>query len=176
MKRAILIAAPIAAAGAVAAVIAIEHAAAPRNADSLTRHDVMRRINRAVTNPLMRQVARLGFDYPAIVVAPGRTTGRIRETPIFAKRAGEDFLIPLPYGEGADWCLNVLAHGGCTLRFRNEPIAMTAPRVVDESAVSPWIDPRRLAIWRRWGIERFLHLQSATEGTPSQVAGQEAQR
>ena len=161
MKKALLIAAPLAAAGAAAAVLAVESAFAPADPDILTRHDRLRRFNRAVTNPLMRQAARLGLPYPAVIAAPGRRTGIMRETPVYAIPAGDGFIVPLPYGVGVDWCRNVLAAGGCTLRYRNQPITITHPRIVEEAAVANRIDPRRLAVWRRWGIDRYLDLRTA---------------
>ncbi|MFM9108195.1 MAG: nitroreductase [Chloroflexota bacterium] len=161
MKKALLIGAPLAAAAAAAAVTVLEAAVAPADPDALTRHDRLRRFNRSVTNPLMRQVARLGLPYPAIIAAPGRRTGVMRETPVYAIPADDGFIVPLPYGVGVDWCRNVLAAGGCTLRYRNQPIALTQPRIVEEAAVAGSMDPRRLAVWRRWGIDRYLFLRAA---------------
>ena len=54
---------------------------------------------------------RLGVGDPPC--RPG--SGRQYETPVGPFAVGDDFVIGLPYGPGADWVRNVLANGSATL-------------------------------------------------------------
>ena len=96
----------------------------------------MRRLNRAVTNPLMRIVA--GIVPPlAIVHHAGRKSGRPYRTPVLAFPYGKGFVTPLPYGTDTDWCLNVLEAGDCTLETFGRRIAVSNPRIVGADAALP---------------------------------------
>ncbi len=96
----------------------------------------MRRVNRAVTNPLMRLVA--GIVPPlAIVHHAGRKSGRPYCTPVLAFPYGKGFVTPLPYGTDTDWCLNVLEAGHCTLETFGRKIAVSNPRIVGADAALP---------------------------------------
>lgn len=97
---------------------------------------VMRRVNRAVTNPLMRGVA--GIVPPlAIVHHAGRKSGRPYRTPVLAFRCDEGYVTPLPYGTDTDWCLNVLEAGHCTLETLGRRVAVSNPRIVGAEAALP---------------------------------------
>ena len=96
----------------------------------------MRRINRALTNPVMRTVA--GTVPPlAIVHHLGRKSGQPYRTPVLAFPTDEGYLSPLPYGTDTDWCLNVLEASNCTLEIRRQKIRVSNPRIVDGEAVLP---------------------------------------
>jgi deazaflavin-dependent oxidoreductase (nitroreductase family) len=163
MPRRIIAAAALAALASAAAVIVIESQAAPPDPGAATRHDRLRALNRTVTNPLMLQAARLGLRYPAVVEHRGRSSGRVYETPVAVVEAGERFIIPLPYGEGTDWCRNVLAAGGCTLRYRNRPVALAAPQIAGPEDVAADAGEARMNLWRRFGIDRYLVLWRAAQ-------------
>lgn len=66
----------------------------------------MARVNRAVTNPVMRLWA--GRIPPmAIIEHSGRRTGRTYRTPVMAFRRDDSVTIFLPYGIDRDWVRNV---------------------------------------------------------------------
>jgi deazaflavin-dependent oxidoreductase (nitroreductase family) len=96
----------------------------------------MRRVNRAVTNPLMRTLA--GIVPPlAIVHHAGRKSGRPYRTPVLAFPFDKGFVTPLPYGTDTDWCLNVLEAGHCTLETFGLRVAVSNPRIVAADAALP---------------------------------------
>ena len=63
----------------------------------------------------------------------GRRSGRWYSVPITAIPAGSAFLIPLPWGRGTDWVRNVLAAGGCSIRWKGTDYECTQPTFVDQS-------------------------------------------
>ena len=71
----------------------------------------------------------------AIVHHVGRRSGRAFSTPVNAFRDGDDVIIALTYGAGADWVKNVLAAGSCELVTRGQRIRLTQPRIGDDPAM-----------------------------------------
>jgi deazaflavin-dependent oxidoreductase (nitroreductase family) len=97
---------------------------------------VMRRVNRAFTNPLVRTFA--GSVPPlAIVSHRGRKSGKRYRTPVLAFETREGYVSPLPYGTDTDWCLNVVEAGECTLERLGRKVRVDNPRVVDGEAALP---------------------------------------
>jgi deazaflavin-dependent oxidoreductase (nitroreductase family) len=97
---------------------------------------IMRRINRAFTNPAMRTIA--GRVPPlAIVQHLGRRSGQSYRTPVLAFPTDEGYVSPLPYGTDTDWCLNVLEAGNCTLEVLGRKIRVSNPRIVNREAALP---------------------------------------
>jgi deazaflavin-dependent oxidoreductase (nitroreductase family) len=96
--------------------------------------DRLARINRQVTNPIMRTFAGRvpGF---AIVVHRGRRTGREYYTPVNAFRSPGGFVIALTYGPDRDWVRNVLAAGGCTLKWQGRRRRLDHPTVRQDDDV-----------------------------------------
>jgi deazaflavin-dependent oxidoreductase (nitroreductase family) len=97
---------------------------------------VMRRINRAVTNPLMRPLA---GRVPPLAVAHhvGRKSGRRYTTPVLAFATDDGFVTPLPYGTDTDWCLNWLEAREGTLETGGRRTAVANPRIVPASEALP---------------------------------------
>lgn len=79
------------------------------------------RFNRRFTNALtIRFAARApGFG---IVTHRGRRSGQLYRIPINVFPRGDQFVVALTYGPGADWVKNVLAAGGATSRRAAERI------------------------------------------------------
>jgi len=97
---------------------------------------VMRSVNRAFTNPLMRPLA--GVVPPlGMIQHVGRKSGRSYRTPVLAIPAEHGYVTPLPYGTDTDWCLNVLAAGECTLTTTGRAATLTNPRILDPDAALP---------------------------------------
>ncbi|MHC4507096.1 MAG: nitroreductase family deazaflavin-dependent oxidoreductase [Planctomycetota bacterium] len=96
----------------------------------------MRRINRAVTNPLVGIIA--GAVPPlALVHHLGRKSGRPYRTPVVAFATDEGYVIPMPYGTDTDWCLNALEAGHCTLETAGRRIELENPRIAESEAALP---------------------------------------
>jgi hypothetical protein len=102
------------------------------------RKDWLRRFNRKVTNPLMMTFA--GRRVYTIIDHVGRHSKKQYHTPVRGQPAGDDFFIPLPYGEDTDWCLNVLAAGGCVAHWNGGHYDLTSPQIV-EAAVGEAVYP-----------------------------------
>jgi deazaflavin-dependent oxidoreductase (nitroreductase family) len=100
------------------------------------------RFNLAVTNPILGHLAKRlpGF---AIVTHTGRRSGRSHRTPVNLFRDGDDYMIALTYGSGAQWVRNVLAAGGCEVLTRGERIRLADPRIVRDPARAPVPAPVR---------------------------------
>jgi deazaflavin-dependent oxidoreductase (nitroreductase family) len=96
----------------------------------------MRRVNRAVTNPLVRPLA---ARLPPLAIAHhvGRRTGRRHRTPVLAFPTDEGFVVPLPYGTDTDWCRNWLKAGGGFLEKQGRRVGVTSPRVVSAEVALP---------------------------------------
>lgn len=118
------------------------------------------RINRRVTNPVVRRFA--GRVAPlAIVIHRGRRSGKEYRTPVMTFRKDGTFIVALTYGRGTDWERNVLSAGGCELIYRDQKITLTAPAIVSETEASPFL-PRVLRRGLRMtGVGNYLRLARA---------------
>jgi deazaflavin-dependent oxidoreductase (nitroreductase family) len=115
----------------------------------------MRRLNRAVTNPLMRPLA--GRLPPlAIVHHVGRKSGRRYQTPVLAFSTEEGFVTPLPYGTDTDWCLNWSAAGEGLLEVAGRRTAVANPRVVSADEALPLLPGLLRPALRLLGLPGFL--------------------
>ncbi|HVM70775.1 MAG TPA: hypothetical protein VMT91_03375 [Anaerolineales bacterium] len=127
---------------------------AVQKTQSRERKEWLRRFNRKVTNPLMMTFA--GKRLYTVVAHVGRHSKKPYQTPLLGRPSGTHFYFPLPYGADTDWCLNVLAAGGCTARWNGRTYTLAAPRIVDQAAGEP-VYPGLL----RWmlhasGVQKYL--------------------
>ena len=115
-----------------------------------------------VFNPLALPVARLGvIPLWGVVRHRGRKSGRMFATPIAVAATSDAFVIPLPWGERTDWCRNIVAAGGGTIRYRGSDYLVRDPQVVSvDVARSAFPAPIR-AIIPLTGIQRFLRVARA---------------
>jgi deazaflavin-dependent oxidoreductase (nitroreductase family) len=119
-----------------------------------------------LVNPLVLHVAgRRHFGTMAQLHHRGRVSGRAYVAPVGARPVEDGFLVPLTFGSGADWCRNVLAAGGCEIRWRDVTHLTCNPRVVTGAAAAGL---RRTAfgaherlVFRLGGIREFLLLDNA---------------
>jgi deazaflavin-dependent oxidoreductase (nitroreductase family) len=100
------------------------------------------RLNRRVTNPVLRPVAgRLpGFG---VVLHRGRRSGRLYRTPVNVFQVGRRFLVVLTYGPNVDWVKNVLAAGGCQILHRGHRADLVRPELGQlrpaEAGIPAWV-------------------------------------
>ena len=66
----------------------------------------------------------------AIMRHHGRRSGREYATPVAAQRTAQGFVIPLAFGESADWCRNVLASGRAQIRWKDREYPVVEPSIV----------------------------------------------
>src|SRR5229473_7649447 len=71
----------------------------------------------------------------AMVHHRGRRSGRFYATPLGARLTADGFVIPLTFGDRADWFRNVRAAGECVIRWRGVDYPVIEPAVVDWATV-----------------------------------------
>lgn len=103
----------------------------------------LRFFNKRATNRLTLRFA--GKRVFGVVHHRGRKSGVAYQTPVVAVTAEENFIIPLTYGEGTDWCQNVLASGGCQLELGGKFYSLEAPELIGHdqaiTAFPGWLQP-----------------------------------
>ncbi len=146
-------------------------AGAPRGPSGVRgRRRVLRLFTRLFTrlfNPLTRHFAGSRyFPLVALVRHRGRRSGRIYATLTMARPTADGFVVPLTFGEGADWYRNVQAAGGCVIRWRGTEYVLVAPEVVDWAAAHSAFSPVERLLLPLFGITRYVRLQRAqSQGT-----------
>jgi deazaflavin-dependent oxidoreductase (nitroreductase family) len=92
-----------------------------------------------VTAPIGRALAgKRFFPLYAVVHHRGRRTGRALTVPVAVRPADDGLVIVLPYGAGTNWARNVLAAGGCVVRWKGADHRMTEPELLDRARARPY--------------------------------------
>jgi deazaflavin-dependent oxidoreductase (nitroreductase family) len=126
--------------------------------------DRVRQVNRAILNPVVRRVAGR-LPAPLVLLRHrGRTSGRLYTTPLIAQRIFDGYIVPLTYGERADWVKNVRAAGKAELLHGGAAHGLISPVILDEHEALPLLEPLLRIPAQAVGIRRFLRLQNATTG------------
>ena len=123
--------------------------------------DRVRRFNRAVTNPRVLRSAGSPGASASVIRHVGRASGRSYQTPVGPFAVGDDFVIALPYGPGADWVRNVLANGSATIVHEGQTVAVHQPEVVSTADVVrdlPSSEQRTLRLFR---VDQCLRVRRA---------------
>lgn len=114
-------------------------------------------------NPLIVALARRrGLQSFAVIHHVGRRSGRAYATPVSARPIAGGFMIPLTFGEGADWYQNLRAAGKCTIRWNGADYAVTDPVIVEMAAARSAFTRTERALLPLMGIERFVRVRYAT--------------
>ena len=129
-----------------------------------------------VFNPIIGRLAgRKHLRMAALIYHTGRHSGRPYVTPASARLHGEALWIPLTFGTGSDWCRNVLAAGGCKIRWRGVLYEGTGPLVLDRTtslrAANGAFKRHEKAMMRALGISQFLRLDLVGVATNDSTAG-----
>jgi deazaflavin-dependent oxidoreductase (nitroreductase family) len=120
--------------------------------------DRVRVVNKKFTNKLTMPIAGKGFGHFAVLTHKGRRTGTLYRIPLIAEPAPDGFVIALTYGRKVDWAANVLAAGGCSLRWKNSDYALGRPEFIDrETGLKAFPLIFRIGL-RAMGISDFLRL------------------
>jgi deazaflavin-dependent oxidoreductase (nitroreductase family) len=131
------------------------------------------RFVRAVFGPLtgllnpviVRLAGRRYVRFAAQIHHTGRRSGRSYVTPASARLGGDTFFIPLTFGSSSDWCRNVRAAGGCTIRLNGIDYGAVRPRLADRDQAMqegrPAFNRVERGTFRALGIRQFLLLQRA---------------
>ena len=119
-------------------------------------HPVLGRLTR-VFNPVVLRFA--GRIPPYVVLEHhGRKSGRLHRSPLVAVRVGTGFLIPLAFGEGAQWVQNLRHAGRAELIWRGRRFEVAHPEII---ALEEGM--RSLSSWQRraapiFGPQAFLRV------------------
>lgn len=110
-----------------------------------------------LTRPL---AGRRFFPLWAVLRHRGRRSGREYAVPVAVRVTADGYFIPLPFGERTQWMHNVVAAGGCTVRWRGEDLVMADPAIVgiDKAASAFPAALRRLL--RAAGVQQFIRLRA----------------
>jgi deazaflavin-dependent oxidoreductase (nitroreductase family) len=109
-----------------------------------------------LTAPMARAFAgRRFFPIWAVVHHRGRKTGRDLSVPVAVRANSDAFLIALPWGPGTNWARNVLAAGGCTIRWKGADYRVTGPEVLGQSQARPYFSR---AMW--FVVQRGIHAEA----------------
>ena len=117
------------------------------------------RTNKYWINPIARRLA--GKVPPFLLVRHvGRKSGKSYETPVWAFRHGDGFVIALTYGPGTDWLRNLKAAGSGEADYVRHRYNLTNLRVEEGSP-----DTQPLPLVVRWalkviGVRHFLHVSA----------------
>lgn len=151
----------VAAAGAaLATVSAVERRIGPAGTDvDRLLSDGLRTVCRDAINPFMLQLTRFDGTRTAVITHVGRRSGRTYRTPVAAVEVAQGILVPLAFGPDADWCRNVLAAGGCTMRMVGREHVLGYPDLIGAEQAVPMGDAFHAAVWRLIGVDRFLLLR-----------------
>jgi len=112
------------------------------------------------TAPLTVRLARSGrIPLWAVVRHRGRRSGKEYATPIAIRPTADGFVLPLPWGEGTDWCRNLRAAGGGVVVWQGAEYEVTRPEVIDVADALPAFNAVLRPIVRMTGIKKFLHVR-----------------
>ena len=113
-----------------------------------------------LTSPLGRRLAgRRWFPLWAVLRHRGRRTGREYAIPVAVLVTPDTFVIGLPWGTGTNWAQNVLAAGGCTIRWKGVEHQVTDPQLVGTDVALQAAGPLPRLVIRRVGFPGFLQLR-----------------
>lgn len=140
------------------AAIAILYVLGIRSKSS-TMRDAARRFHRAVGNPIQMRSAGASGTYASVIRHPGRTTGRIYETPVWAAPTEDGFVIAIVYGASTDWLKNVLRSGAAVIVHRGDTYRVDQPAIVPMESARAYFPAALQRIHRRLRIDRCLRVR-----------------
>jgi deazaflavin-dependent oxidoreductase (nitroreductase family) len=125
------------------------------------RRTMLRAITRAL-NPIVRALAgRLGLPLFVVVRHRGRKSGRMFATPVTTRMIAGGFIIPLTFGEGADWFQNLRAANTGAIKWNGVVHPITNPKIVDWATGSLAFHPLERSWMRLLGVRQFVQVQHA---------------
>jgi deazaflavin-dependent oxidoreductase (nitroreductase family) len=120
------------------------------------------------TGPIALRVAETGvIPIWAVVRHRGRKSGKLYSTPIAIRPTPDGFVLPLPWGEGTDWCRNIRSAGGGIVRWGGADIEVNRPEIIETEEALPNFDAYMRPVVKLIGIKKFLRVR--------RVAGHDAE-
>jgi deazaflavin-dependent oxidoreductase (nitroreductase family) len=125
------------------------------------RRPMLRSVAR-VLNPIIKALAgRWGFPLFVVVSHRGRRSGRVFRTPVTARMTAGGFVVPLTFGQGADWYQNLLAANTAVIQWNGVGHPVSDPEVVDWATGSQAFHPLERFVMRRLGVRQFVRVRHA---------------
>jgi deazaflavin-dependent oxidoreductase (nitroreductase family) len=124
---------------------------------------VVRRMNKAVMNPVQMRSAGTPGAYASIIRHEGRSSRRTYETPVVAVPTEDGFVIALPYGDQADWVKNVLASGTATIVHEDDTVEVRDPELVAMDEVANLFPENDQQTHRVFAVEQALRWRQRTQ-------------
>jgi deazaflavin-dependent oxidoreductase (nitroreductase family) len=112
-----------------------------------------------VTNPLFGPAAGR-LPYFAVIHHRGRVSGQLYRTPVNAFSTDRGFIVALTYGRTTDWVHNVMASGGCEIRYRGRRLRLVAPRLIGRGEAGAAIPSFVQFVLDLIRVEEFLRLDA----------------
>ena len=130
------------------------------------RHPVIGRLTH-LFNPLIAKLAgRRHVRAFALIEHRGRRSGRIYTTPVSARPIAGGFMVPMAFGEQADWFRNVQAAGECVIRWNGTSYHLIEPELMDPATAMAAF-PRFQRMLAPLFARQYVRLRLA----PSQTGG-----
>lgn len=126
--------------------------------------DRIRVLNKHATNKVLIHIAGKKFGHFAVLEHLGRKSGRRYRIPVIAEPLADGFVIALTYGKKVDWYANILASGGCRLRWKERDYALFNPQLIDAETGLRAFPAFLQFLLRRRGIQFYLKLELPANG------------
>jgi len=121
-------------------------------------------LNKQVTNRLLIHIAGKKFGHFAVLEHLGLKSGRCYRIPVIAEPLADGFVIALTYGKKVNWYANILASGGCRLRWKERDYALFNPQLIEAEAGLRAFPAFLRFLLRRRGIQFYLKLDPPAYG------------
>ena len=121
--------------------------------------------NKKVLNPFTLSFSGRPHSPYAIVQHIGRKSGRRYATPVLAKETDGGFIIPLPYGEEADWHCNLQAAGEAVIAWHGHAYRIASPTVVAPSEATHVYDSVTARLLDGAHVDKYLRV-TCSPGEP----------
>jgi hypothetical protein len=125
--------------------------------------NMVRQFNKRILNPFTLSFAGRRRSPYTIVMHVGRKSGRIYATPVVAAVRESRIFIPLPYGEGVDWLRNILAEGGCTVKWNGISYQVGEPEVIDSYIAISEFPAYQQGALKLLRVQKFLSVKHLAE-------------
>ena len=113
-----------------------------------------------VTSPLTVPLARSGvIPFWGVVQHRGRRSGKTYRTPIAIRSTPDGFVLPLPFGDGVDWCRNLLAGGGGIVHFRGVDYTVVQPEIIDGPSAAPAFNAYMRVVLRALRVKKAIRVR-----------------
>ena len=119
------------------------------------------RLARFVNALVLKLAGRRLMPLYGVIEHRGRRSGKAYRTPVFALPTGDGFVVPMIFGERADWYRNVKAAGECTIRWKGHDYEMAQPELIAPAAGRESFGGIGIirAIITGFGINQYVHLR-----------------